>query len=276
VIAVVVVVAGVAWAITRSTTETADPAPVPAAPVTQQAIEPVVPTTSIAASSAGHAGPVVTMTVTATATAPPTAAAIPAPLPEPMGGPRVDITCQPGYVVQVASELSSAAFIDRVAEIRAQGMLPATTKWTETAGSCGIFATTTNAFVLYAGPFASPYDACATRLASPADAFIKGTTSQTAGDYVSCECPADSRSLPVIATPQQQGVWVGELQRILNNRLEYSIKDLNSPIAGNPTAWGTFSPDTSSAVMRFQSDESLPATGQVDAATWAALQAAQC
>ncbi len=64
-------------------------------------------------------------------------------------------------------------------------------------------------------------------------------------------------------------MWVGELQRVLGNRLNIPILDL----AGN---WGTFTASTATAVAQFQASVGLPAVGVVDTATWQALQQAQC
>ena len=62
-------------------------------------------------------------------------------------------------------------------------------------------------------------------------------------------CPASARPrwsrVPTIDAVGQTGVWVGELQRVLGNRLNIPILDL----AGN---WGTFTASTATAVAQFQ------------------------
>lgn len=205
------------------------------------------------------------------APAPPPAAA------DPMGGPRLDIACGDGYIVQVASELDTAAFTNRVAQLRAAGTLPPGTQWAQTSTSCSLFTTQSNVLVLYAGPFVSQYDACPARLASPPDAFIKSTNPQNVGQYVSCLCPAVVSTLPTINTVDQQNVWVGELQRVLGSKLDYDVGSINAdPAAGNPGKWGTYTTDTAAAVGRFQRDNGLPITDQVDQATWSALQRNSC
>jgi len=237
------------------------------------------PTTPSAADSTAASPPAPAATVTVVAPAPAQSVA-PAPAPaaaDPMGGPHVAIDCGTGYIVQVASELDTQAFVDRVAQLRASGTLPPGTKWADTSSSCSIFTTQSNVLVLYAGPFGSPYDACPARLASPADAFIKGTTPESSSQYISCLCPAATGQLPTLTTVGQQGVWVGELQRVLGSRLDYSIGSINAdPASGDPGRWGIYTAETAAAVGRFQSDNGLAATDQVDAATWAALQGASC
>lgn len=230
-------------------------------------------------SGIGRPPPTTTVVVTVPAPAPDVITTVPAPTPalDPMGGPNAAIGCGTGYIVQVASELDTTTFQNRVATLRASGTLPAGTKWAETASSCSIFTTQQNVLVLYAGPYASPYDACPARLTSPADAFIKGTTPDTATQYVSCLCPASTSALPTVTTVGQQGVWVGELQRVLGSKLDYTIGSINAdPATGDPGRWGIYTAETAAAVGRFQNDNGLPATSQVDAATWSALQRATC
>lgn len=191
------------------------------------------------------------------------------PQAQPLGVPQRNISCSAGYIVQLASELDSKAFVARVAALRASGQVPAGALAADSTRSCKIFTSQSNTVVLYAGPFASRYDGCAARLAGPADAFLKGADPARAQEYVSCLCPARTAGLPQYSALGQQGVWVGELQRVLGNRLNISIADL----AGN---WGTFTPGTKAAVQRFQQEKKLPATGGVDSRTWKALQAANC
>jgi hypothetical protein len=114
-------------------------------------------------------------------------------------------------------------------------------------------------------------------LASPADAFVKSTDPATVGTFRSCLCPAAAGDLPAISTVGQQGVWIGELQRVLGGGLDYTVGAINAdPAVGDPGRWGTYTAETAAAVRRFQADHGLAATGQVDAATWSALQVAWC
>ena len=196
----------------------------------------------------------------------------------PLGGPRVDIACaEGGYIVQVASELDPATFEQRISGLRAAGQLPPDAKWAEANASCAIFTSQVNVLVLYAGPFTSPYDACPTRLASPPDAFIKGTTQASANAFVSCLCPATVAELPAVSTVGQQGVWVGELQRVLGTALDLDVGPINAdPATGDPGSWGVYTAGTAAAVGAFQAANGLPVTDQVDAATWSALQSKIC
>jgi Putative peptidoglycan binding domain len=187
------------------------------------------------------------------------------------------IPCGNAYIVQVASELDQATFARRVSAVQLANQLPPGAKWTQTSDSCAIFTAQINALVPYSGPYASPFDACPARLASPPDAFIKGTTPDTANTYVSCLCPADASSLPAIRTVGELGVWIGELQRVLGSRLDYNVGSINAdPSVGDPGRWGTYTADTAAAVGRLQRDAGLPVTSQVDAATWAVLRAQSC
>ncbi|MET0966596.1 MAG: peptidoglycan-binding domain-containing protein [Nakamurella sp.] len=80
-----------------------------------------------------------------------------------------------------------------------------------------------------------------------------------------------------MTTVGQQGVWVGELQRVLGSKLDYGIGSINAdPENGDPGRWGIYTADTAAAVGRFQADNGLPATAQVDSSTWAGLQRASC
>ncbi|MGS0686182.1 peptidoglycan-binding domain-containing protein [Nakamurella sp. GG22] len=189
---------------------------------------------------------------------------------------RQDIGCDEGYIVQVASELDRPAFDRRITDLRTAGQLPAGVKWAETSSSCKIFTAQVNVLVLYAGPFASPADACPARLLSPADAFIKSTTPDVT-TVISCVCPADPNSLPKITTVGQRDVWVGELQRVLGAKLDYDVGEINAdPAAGDAGRWGIYTDETAAAVGRFQADSNLPQSRQVDAATWSALRAQGC
>jgi hypothetical protein len=187
------------------------------------------------------------------------------------------IPCGNAYIVQVASELDQPAFAARVSAVQSANQLTPGAKWTQTSDSCAIFTSQINALVLYSGPYGSPYDACPARLASPPDAFIKGTTPATSSTYVSCLCPAETSSLPAIHTVGEQGVWIGELQRVLGSRLDFSVGSINAdPSVGDPGRWGTYTAETAAAVGRFQADAGLPVTSQVDGATWAALRGQSC
>lgn len=188
---------------------------------------------------------------------------------DPLGVPQREISCGGGYIVQLASEVNAADFTRRVAELRSAGRIPSGAYAADSTKSCKIFSGQVNTLVLYAGPFAGPYDGCAARLAGPADAFIRGQSPDTSHKYVSCLCPAKAASLPRLDKTGQQDVWVGELQRALGNRLNMDIGDVGR-------SWGTYTADTRKAVERFQSRSGLKDTGQVDAKTWKALQSATC
>lgn len=198
---------------------------------------------------------------------------------DPMGGPHENIVCGTGYIVQVASELDQQTFQARVATLRAQGTLPPDVKWTETSTSCGIFMNQRNVFVLYAGPFPDWVAACPARLAGPADAILKRADPAQVGSFPACICPefATAHPPPHIASVGQQDVWVGELQRVLGAQLDYDVGSINDePSIGDPGRWGIYTAETAAAVGRFQRDDGLPVTEQVDGATWAALQRAAC
>lgn len=210
-------------------------------------------------------------------TEPPKTTAPKPPKEQPLGGPEKAIKCAPKYMVQVASASSTDALKVRVAELRAAGELPNKVHWAMTKDSCDIFAAQNNVAVLYAGPFDSPAAACPARLASPADAFIKGTTTATSTEYISCLCPAEVASLPRISKAGDTGVWVGELQRVLGAKLNYDVGEINgNPSAGVKPTWGIYTRPTADAVGRFQDESGLAVTKKVDAGTWAALQIAGC
>jgi cell division septation protein DedD len=188
----------------------------------------------------------------------------------PYGVPIQQISCSDGYIVQLASELTSDAFAARVAGLKKQGLVPADAKAADSTKSCRLFTNQTNTLILYAGPFEHAYDACPDRLAGPYDAFIRGANPGTSGEFVSCICPATVRSLPTFFTLGTTNQWVGELQHMLAAHLRYRIDDLGVG------TWGQYTPDTRRAVRRFQVDNGLPNTGRVDARTWRALQRAGC
>jgi hypothetical protein len=261
-----------------STSET--PSPSPTATPTPSSAAPAPVTTTVPARS----GAAKTTKVTAhtTVTVRPTSSAVPkttppatTPTPTPTAAPTVApgipaqaIPCGRGFVVQVASELTSQAFTARVATLKKSGQLPSGSKGADTSSSCNLFSGQTNTIVLYTGPYAQPYDGCTARLAAAADSFIRSTDPADAHAYVSCLCPANTGRLPTLSKVGQQDVWVGELQRVLGNRLNVNISDL-----GNN--WGVYSAGTKAAVQKFQQAAKLPANGVVDARTWNALNAAQ-
>ena len=268
---------------TSAGTTTATTAPTtgdPAAPSSRAGGPPVrtvTVTTSTGAAPTGAAptdrpAPTPRSTPTPKSTPRPTPRSTPRPAttpPAPLGVPQRDIPCSSGYVVQLASELDAPRFKARVAALKAAGQVPAGSLAADSARSCKLFTSQVNTLVLYTGPYASKYDGCAARLAGPADAYIKGGNADTAGEYVSCLCPWSAAALPRYGAVGQQGVWVGELQRVLGNRLNIDVTDLT----GN---WGRFTPGTQAAVRAFQQVAKLPANGVVDARTWSALQSAGC
>ncbi len=193
----------------------------------------------------------------------------PAPAVPVLGVPQRDIACSAGYIVQLASELDARTFAAHVARLKASGQLPSGSMAADSTHSCDLFSSQSNTVVLYAGPFASEYAGCAARLAGPADAYIKGGNPGTATEYVSCLCPAAATGLPRVATVGQQNVWIGELQRVLGNRLNIEVVDLSGH-------WGVYTPGTRAAVQKFQQRQNLPATGVVDARTWKVMQSVAC
>jgi hypothetical protein len=264
-----------------------------AAVSTASASRPQNSAPNTAAGPAPVAPATVTVTTTArqptTSTAAPTAKAAttskttpkPKPKPKPpkttvkkppapaLGVPQRDIACSGGYIVQLASELDAATFAAHVARLKASGQLPGGAMAADSKHSCDLFSSQSNTVVLYAGPFGSKYGGCAARLAGPADAYIKGGNPGTATEYVSCLCPATATRLPRLAAVGQQDVWIGELQRVLGNRLNIDVSDLS----GN---WGVYTPGTKAAVKTFQRRQKLPATGVVDARTWRRMQVTGC
>ncbi|SDO75808.1 Putative peptidoglycan binding domain-containing protein [Nakamurella panacisegetis] len=263
-------------------------APMSAAPSSSRSASGVQPT---AATSVPVAPPASTVTVTASVTSTtatptpsspktthaPAKATTPKkttpkktpPAALPFGVPQKNIVCSPGYVVQLASELTAAAFTARVATLKAAGQVPAGSLAADSAKSCKIFTSQSNTLVLYSGPYAGKYDGCAARLAGPADAYIKGGNPATAQQYVSCLCPMVTGRLPQYGQVGQTGVWIGELQRVLGNRLNIDIPDLTGQ-------WGTYTAGTRDAVRKFQQAAHLPPTGVVTGRTWESLRRASC
>lgn len=254
-----------------STATTAAPTRSSGVPGTAAGVPPVRTVTVTAPTGTGASTPGPTPPSPRPSTAKPTAKPTPrptAPAP-PLGVPQRDIACSGGYIVQLASELDEPRFKARVATLKAAGRLPAGALAADSARSCRIFTSQVNTLVLYSGPFPSKYDGCAARLAGPADAYIKGGNADSAREYVSCLCPAATAGLPRYSAVGQQGVWVGELQRVLANRLGIDIPDLSAN-------WGRFTVGTQAAVRAFQQAAQLPGNGVVDAGTWRALQSAEC
>lgn len=269
-----------------SADRTSSAGPSPTRITTEVPIPPILPTAASGTAASGSAGPAssgqvpLTVTVTATPTTATTASAGSSQVrpttsrsttttANPLGVPQRDIACGSGYIVQLASEVNAANFTRRVAELRAAGQVPAGAQAADSTRSCKIFSGQVNTLVLYAGPFPGPYDGCAARLAGPADAFIRGQNPDTSHKFLSCLCPARASALPRIDKVGQQHVWIGELQRVLGNRLNMDIGDV-----GN--SWGTYTEDTKDAVARFQKSARLKDNGKVDARTWQALQQASC
>jgi len=184
--------------------------------------------------------------------------------------PIQQISCSDGYIVQLASELTPDKFAARVADLKKQGLVPPDAKAADSSKSCKLFTNQTNTLILYSGPFKHSTDACADRLAGPYDAFIRGANKASAGEFVSCICPASVRDLPTVSKIGTTDQWIGELQRMLAAHLRYSIDDLGIG------SWGQYTKDTRAAVQRFQSDNRLKSTGTVDSRTWRALQHAGC
>lgn len=268
-VAAVVVLAGagvVAAIRFTSQDSTAPPSPGPSATSVTQPPDPSTLVQTVTSTA------VRTLTTQATTPTPvvttPTAAS-----PDPMGGGFQALSCGTnGYIVQVASELNEAAYRARVAQVRAASQLPVGAHYLTGDGDCGLFTVQDSLWVLYTGPFASPADACPTRLQSPADAFIKGTTDGTKQLYFGCLCVTDVARMPAITTVGQTDVWVGELQRALRVKLEYDVGDIDGP----PPTWGVYTDGTAAAVARFQSSSGLAATGRVDGATWQQIKNGSC
>lgn len=251
----------------RTVTVTAAPSTVPTASTDRGA-----PTATAGGGSTGRRGPSPVKPTpkraasTRAATTP--ASVTPAATP-PLGVAEREIVCNPGYIVQLASEFDPVTFKARVARLRAAGQLPVGSAAADAVKSCRLFSSQTNSFVLYTGPYPSKYAGCPARLSGPADAYIKGSTPGSSSEFVSCLCPATSAGLPRYQQVGQQGVWIGELQRILGARLNIGIPDLTG-------RWGILTPGTRSAVQRFQVRANLPANGFIDDRTWQAVQSAAC
>jgi len=230
--------------------------------VTSTVLQTVVSTATVTAQPSTPVSAPTTRTTTHTTTTTSKA-------PDPMGGTRRDLACNSGYFVQLLSELTAADFKAHVAASRKIGQVPADAHWTDTGSGCALFSA--SASLLYAGTYPNPYDGCAARLSGPADAFIRTTDPTDKSRYISCLCPADVGSLPRLDSMSAQPQWTGEVQRALQSKLGYTVPELE-----RPAAWGVYGPDTAAAVTRFQSENGLATTGQVDEPTWAALQGILC
>ncbi len=217
------------------------------------------PTTSATKAAVGGAAP---STVVLTTTVTPTVSATGL-----SGVTDQPIACNSGFFVLVASETDEASFVRRVEEVRAAGQLPAGAHRTTTSAGCGLF--TSDAWVLWSGPFTSTADACTTRLAAPFDASVR---SSVPGDSSSssCACVTTIGSPPTLYLGSARSQWTGELQRLLALKLDDDVGELNS------ATWGVFTPALADAVRRFQADRGLTVDGEVGAQTWTALRSAGC
>ena len=232
-------------------------------------------TTSVSVSTATPvpATTFITTTITTTTTpslAPPT----PTTSVNPMGGDFQPLPCNTdGFIVQVASELSEAAFQQRIAVIRAAGQLPPGARYLTDEGDCGLFTAQQQLWVLYTGPFATPAHACPTRLQSPTDSFIKGITKSTKQEYFACLCVTSVAAMPPVGPGTSGASGSAELQRALRTKLKDNVGDIDGP----PSLWGVYTAETASAVARFQSDSGLSRPDRLaDEATWQQLQSQSC
>jgi peptidoglycan hydrolase-like protein with peptidoglycan-binding domain len=91
-------------------------------------------------------------------------------------------------------------------------------------------------------------------------ALTRSLADGSSGESAGAAAPADSTAMPLLAQGDR-GRWVATLQADLR-RLGYVM---TGPVDG------IFGPKTAAGVRAFQEDESLPATGTVDRATWQAL-----
>ena len=82
------------------------------------------------------------------------------------------------------------------------------------------------------GPFNGPYDGCDARLKAAPRLVHQGHDPETSHDFISCLCPTSAATLPPLTAINQTGVWVGELQRVLGNKLNYDIPDLGDQTWG--------------------------------------------
>lgn len=197
----------------------------------------------------------------------------PEPTPQPvsrLGAPEEAIVCASGYIAQLASARDEASFVTQYHSLVDRGLVPEGAKATDVSAGCPIFTVQRNAMVLYAGPFESVAQACSARLAGPMDAFIRNTDPASSGLVQSCVCSAKAEDLPQVSQIGEQNQWIGEVQRMLVNRLKYKIEPLGSQ------DWGVYSAATQQALTQFQRDHGLPADGLVDHATWVALQQTGC
>lgn len=243
----------------------------PVAPVLTPPVKTTVTVTAPVTSGASGASKTTAPPKTTPPKPTPLSATTPKPVPvaDPLGVPQRQLACNPGFVVQLASELDAAAFAAHIARLKASGRLPAGSLAADSAKSCKIFTSQANTIVLYSGPYAGPYDGCAARLAGPADAYIKGSNPANVQQYISCLCPANAAAVPQYSAIGAQGVWIGEAQRVLGNKLNIDISDLSDQ-------WGIFTAGTKDAIAAFQKSAGLPPDGNLDHRTWTALQTAEC
>jgi hypothetical protein len=188
---------------------------------------------------------------------------------DPMGGSPQPLECNSDeYFVQVASETDEQAYIDRVAQVRSAGQLPADTHYVTQDDDCGIY-TSDRFWMLYAGPFPTADAACPALLESPPDASIMGLRQESRRANSPCLCAVDIRDIPVLDQPDQTGQWVSEVQR--------SLLDVGYPISAEIRERpGQLSDVTSRTVGKFQEAVGLSDTGLVDKATWERLQVVIC
>lgn len=223
---------------------------------------PPPPTTSASKAAVGGAAPsTVVLTTTVTPTVASTAATGLSDIAD------QPIACNSGSFVLLASERDEASFVRRVDEVRAAGQLPAGARWTRTSSGCGLFSS--DAWVLWSGPYPTAADACPIRLAAPFDASVRSTAPGDSSSS-SCACVTAVGSPPVLYSGSARSQWTGELQRLLQLKLDYDVGDLNS------STWGVFTPAVADAVRRFQADQGLTVDGEVGAQTWTALRSAGC
>jgi peptidoglycan hydrolase-like protein with peptidoglycan-binding domain len=101
----------------------------------------------------------------------------------------------------------------------------------------------------------------------PGDGFPSGvssTPSDGATTVTTTATTAPSATTTTVARPTlEEGTLDTENTRVLQQRLIQLGYDV--------TADGSFGPGTKQAVIQFQTDKGLPATGVVDQATWNAL-----
>lgn len=185
-----------------------------------------------------------------------------------MGGDLRPMVCSTaGYIVQIASELTEQAYRDRIASIRVANQLPAGAHYYTQDEDCNSYGTSGDFWVLYAGPFLRPSDACPSRLQSPPDAFIKGLRDDNRQHTLQCLCESAVEGIPQYESlAGRDSAWTGELQQALRS-MGYPVdqKDM-----------GAYSEQTRHIVAKFQRIVSLPPSGEVDSDTWQRLKTITC